>query len=56
MARVKNPTVNKQTKEIQVATIQHSAGKMLIIAHLNAAKLTASNVSHLDVIDVHLLR
>ena len=56
MARVKNPTVNKQTKEIKVATIQQSLGKMLIITHLNAAKLDASNASHSDVIDAHLFR
>ena len=54
MARVKNPAVNKQTKEIQATTNQYSAGKMLIIAHLNTAKLAVSNASHSDVIDVHL--
>ena len=56
MARVKNPTVNKQAKEIQSAIAQHSAGKIFRFAHLNAAKLVVSNVSHSDVIYAHSFR
>ena len=56
MARVKNPTISKQTKEDQATTNQYSVGKMLIIAHLNTAKLAVSNASHSDVIDAHLFR
>ena len=56
MARVKNPTVKKQTKEVQATTNQYSAGKMLIIVHLNAVKLAVSNALHSGVIDGHLFR
>ena len=56
MARVKNPTISKQTREVQAATNQYSSGKMLMFAHLNAAKLAVSNTSHSDVIDAQLFR
>ena len=56
MAQVKNPTISKQTKEVQATTNQYSSGKMLMFVHLNVAKLAVSSTSHSDVIDEQLFR
>ena len=55
MVRVKNPTVNKQTKKNQTSTNQQSACKVFIFAHLNVIILTIGYTLHSDVIDVHSL-
>ena len=53
MARVKNPTVPKQTKGNEAIDIQRSAGKLINFTHLNAIIYITSYTPHLDVINAH---